>query len=120
MMKASLAIVFSILIGVTAAQPQAKFVKLRMHNAAKVDIQVYVVDKIAKTTDESNKRTVTPNGVLESKAMLDPKGYINIVFSILGKDDKNVSVYRCYEISTSTEGKSELSYDLSMQSGRSC
>jgi hypothetical protein len=120
MMKASLAIVFSILIGVTAAQPQAKFVKLRMHNAAKVDIQVYVVDKIAKTTDESNKRTVTPNGVLESKAMLDPKGYINIVFSILGKDDKNVSVYRCYEISTSTEGKNELSYDLSMQSGRSC
>ncbi len=60
-------------------------------NKSKVEIQVYTLDRISKKNDE-NKKMITPNGQGTSQATLDSGGStIDITFSIVGKNDKNIS-----------------------------
>lgn len=108
-----------VVVGVSAAYSQAKTVKLVFHNTSKVDIQVYTVDHISRKTDE-NKRQISAGGQGTSQATLDSGGYIDITFSVVGKNASNISEYRCVDVKTSASGKSELSYNLSMTSGRKC
>jgi len=108
-----------------AAHPQtktsapAKTVKLTINNKSKVDIQVYTLDRISKKNDE-NKRMITPNSQGTSQATLDSGGYIDITFSIVGKNDKNISEYHCMDVKTSAAGKSDLSYDLEFEKLKKC
>jgi hypothetical protein len=97
----------------------ATFVKLSLHNAAKLNMMVDVRDHVANTEDDV-RTELTPGGARTSKAKLDQKGFINIGFLILFRDEKNGSFYRCVDVSTQVEGKSELSYDFSVDSGRKC
>lgn len=106
-------------VGASAAHPQAKTVKLVFNNTSKVDIQVYTVDHNTRKTDE-NKRQISPGGQGTSQATLDSGGYIDVTFSVIGKNASNISEYRCVDVKTSANGKSELSYSLSMTSGRKC
>ena len=97
----------------------ATFVKLSLHNAAKLNMMVDVRDHVANTEDDV-RTELTPGGARTSKAKLDQKGFINIGFLILFRDEKSGSFYRCVDVSTQVEGKSELSYDFSVDSGRKC
>ncbi len=97
----------------------ATFVKLSLHNAAKLNMMVDVRDHVANTEDDV-RTELTPGGARNSKAKLDQKGFINIGFLILFRDEKNGSFYRCVDVSTQVDGKSELSYDFSVDSGRKC
>ena len=118
-MKTLLAgISIALLAGITALHADAKYVKLRVVNKASFNIQVDVVDKVSKKT-EQNRQDVTPNGVVETKAMLNEKGGVDFTFSVVMRDPKG-SYYRCMDVMTSTEGKSQLSYDFSTESGRKC
>lgn len=115
-LKASLAVAcLTVFAGMTSADPQ--YVKLRIKNNADSNIQVYVVDQITKKTYE-NKDDATPGGVIEQKASVD-KGKVNFRLSILYRA-KSGSYYRCMDVSTATEGKSQLSYDVTTQSGVKC
>jgi hypothetical protein len=80
---------------------------------------VDVRDRVAKTEDDV-RTDLTPDGVRASKAMLDPKGFIDVGFLILFRDEKNGSFYRCVDVSTQPGGKSELPYDFTVDSGRKC
>ena len=108
----------ALLAGTTALHADAKFVKLRVVNKASFNIQVDVVDKVSKKT-EQNRQDVTPNGVVETKAMLDQNGGVDFTFSVVMRDPKG-SYYRCMDVMTSAEGKGQLSYDFSAESGRKC
>ena len=83
-----------------------------------LNIQVDVVDKVSKKT-EQNRQELTPNGVVETKAMLNEKGGVDFTFSVVMRDPKG-SYYRCMDVMTSAEGKNQLSYDFSTESGRKC
>lgn len=85
--------------GLVAAQP-AKFVKLNYRNASKIEIQVYTVDNVSKKTVEK-KNQITPGGSDSSQAMVDKDGNIDVLFSIVGKNDKGASEYRCKPVKTS-------------------
>jgi hypothetical protein len=118
-MKALLAgVSIALLAGTTALHADAKFVKLRVVNKASFNIQVDVVDKVSKKT-EQNRQELTPNGVVETKAMLNEKGGVDFTFSVVMRDPKG-SYYRCMDVMTSAEGKNQLSYDFSADSGRKC
>jgi len=118
-MKALLTSVsIALLAGTTTLHADAKFVKLRVVNKASYNIQVDVVDKVSKKT-EQNRQEVTPNGVVETKAMLNEKGGVDFTFSVVMRDPTR-SYYRCMDVMTSAEGKSQLSYDFSAESGRKC
>jgi hypothetical protein len=103
----------------TKTPPPTKTVKLTFTNRSKVDIQVYTLDRISKKNDE-NKRMITPNGQGTSQAALDSGGYVDITFSIVGKNDKNISEYHCMNVKTSAAGKSDLSYDLVFEKLSKC
>jgi hypothetical protein len=78
----------------------AKVVKLNYRNGSKVDIQVYTVDRVnGKTIEKKNQ--ITPGGSDSSQAEVNKEGNIDIQFSIVGKNDKGVSEYRCKPIKTS-------------------
>jgi hypothetical protein len=112
----------AILTAITPTYADGPFVKLRFNNKAKIDVQVYVVDHIAKKTDE-NKRDITPNSSSESKAMMDKDGYIDIELSMVFRDPAKGSSYRCLPVRTLAKGQSTLTYDLTAESGkasRSC
>jgi hypothetical protein len=118
-MKAFLAgVSIALLAGITALHADAKYVKLRVVNKLNFNMQVDVVDKVSKKT-EQNRQEVTQNGVVETKAMLNDKGGVDFNFSIVVRDPKG-SYYRCREVMTSAEGKSELSYDLTMDNTHKC
>jgi hypothetical protein len=102
-----------------AAYPQAKTVKVTFTNKSKVDIQVYTLDRISKKNDE-NKHMITPNGQGTSQATLDSSGSIDITFSIVGKNDKNISEYHCMDVKTSAAGQSSLSYNLEFEKLKKC
>lgn len=106
------------LSGVTAAYSQSKLVKVTWVNRAKVEIQVDTIDNVAKKTRE-NRKQISPGGQATTDAELDADGYIDIRFSIVGKNDKNISEYRCLDVKTKA-AKTQLKYDLSMASGRKC
>ena len=103
----------------TKTTPPPKTVKLTFTNKSKVEIQVYTLDRISKKNDE-NKKMITPNGQGTSQATLDSGGYIDITFSIVGKNDKNISEYHCMDVKTSAAGKSDLSYDLQFEKLKKC
>jgi len=114
-LTAPLAIVATIaltLMGMSETHGEApKVVKLSYRNAAKVDIQVYTVDHVSKKTIEK-KTPITPNGKDSSEATINKDGYIDITFSIVGKNDKNVSEYHCLDVRTSVGSSTTFSYDL--------
>jgi hypothetical protein len=113
-------IVLIALAGPTTAHAQAKkTVKLTFTNRAKVEVQVYTIDHNNGHKPDENKRLITPNGQGNTQATIDAGGYIDVTFSILGKNDKNVSEYHCTDLKTSVGSKTELQYDVSM-SGRKC
>jgi len=86
--------------GQVAQAPQApKFVKLNYRNGSKVEIQVYTVDKISGKTVEK-KNQITLGGGDSSQAMVDKDGNIDIVFSIVGKNNQGVSEYHCKPVKT--------------------
>jgi hypothetical protein len=103
----------------TKPTPPPKTVKLTFTNKSKVEIQVYTLDRISKKNDE-NKKMITPNGQGVSQATLDSGGSIDITFSIVGKNDKNISEYHCKDVKTSAAGKSDLSYDLEFEKLSKC
>jgi hypothetical protein len=103
----------------TKTSPPPKTVKLTFNNKSKVEIQVYTLDRISKKNDE-NKRMITPNSQGTSQATLDSGGYIDITFSIVGKNDKKISEYHCMDVKTSAAGKSDLSYDLQFEKLKKC
>jgi hypothetical protein len=103
----------------TKTSPPPKTVKLTFNNKSKVEIQVYTLDRISKKNDE-NKRMITPNSQGTSQATLDSGGSIDITFSIVGKNDKNISEYHCMDVKTSAAGKSDLSYDLQFEKLKKC
>ena len=103
----------------TKTTPPPKTVKLTFTNKSKVEIQVYTLDRISKKNDE-NKKMITPNGQGTSQATLDSGGSIDITFSIVGKNDKNISEYHCMDVKTSAAGKSDLSYDLQFEKLKKC
>jgi hypothetical protein len=113
-------IVLIALASLTTAHAQAKkTVKITYTNRAKVDLQVYTIDHNNNHKTDENKRTITPGSQGTTQATLDSGGYIDITFSVLGKNDKNVSEYHCADVKTSVGSKTELQYDVSM-SGRKC
>lgn len=103
----------------TKTTPPPKTVKLTFTNKSKVEIQVYTLDRISKKNDE-NKKMITPNGQGTSQVTLDSGGSIDITFSIVGKNDKNISEYHCMDVKTSAAGKSDLSYDLQFEKLKKC
>jgi hypothetical protein len=108
------------LAGPTTAHAQAKkTVKLTYTNRAKVEVQVYTIDHNNNHKADENKRMITPGGQGSSQATVDSGGYIDITFSIIGKNDKNVSEYHCKDVKTSVGSKTELQYDVTM-SDRKC
>ena len=114
----SIALSAAFLAGSVSVHADTKYVKLRAVNKANMNIQVYVVDHVTNKTEE-NKQEVTNGGVVVSKAALNAKGYVDFTFSVLYRD-KSGSYYRCLDVSTSADGKNELSYDLTTDSGRKC
>ncbi len=96
-----------------------KTVKLTCYKSRKVEVQVYTIDHNNSHKADENKRMITPGGQGSTQATVDSGGYIDITFSILGKNDKNVSEYHCTDVKTSVGSKTELQYDVSM-SGRKC
>lgn len=115
----AIALPVAFLAGSVSVQADTKYVKLRAVNKANMNVQVYVVDHVTNKTEE-NKQEVTNGGVVVTKAALNAKGYVDFTFSVLYRDTKNGSYYRCLDVSTSADGKSELSYDLTTDSGRKC
>jgi hypothetical protein len=113
--------VVALIASTPVAYPQTKpkTVKLTFNNKSKVEIQVYTLDRISKKNDE-NKRMITPNSQGTSQATLDSGGYIDITFSIVGKNDKNISEYHCMDVKTSAAGKSDLSYNLEFEKLKKC
>jgi hypothetical protein len=113
-------IVLIVLASLTAAHAQTKkTVKVTFTNRAKVEVQVYTIDHNNGHKADENKRMITPGGQGSSQVTVDSGGYIDITFSVLGKNDKNVSEYHCQDVKTSVGSKTELPYDVSM-SGRKC
>jgi hypothetical protein len=90
--------------GLVTAQP-AKTVKLNYSNGSKVEIQVYTVDRVSKQTVEK-KNMITPGGSDSSQAVVDKDGNIDILFSIVGKNDQGVSEYHCKAVKTSAASAS--------------
>jgi hypothetical protein len=90
--------------GLVTAQP-AKVVKLNYSNGSKVEIQVYTVDHVSKQTVEK-KNLITPGGSDSSQAVVDKDGNIDILFSIVGKNDTGVSEYHCKAVKTSAASAS--------------
>jgi len=97
------------------AQAQAKkTVKVTYTNRAKVEVQVYTIDHNNNHKADENKRMITPGGQGSSQVTVDSGGYIDITFSVLGKNDKNVSEYHCKDVKTSVGSKTELQYDVTL------
>ena len=118
-MKALLAAVsLAVLAGSTAVHADTQYVQLTINNKTDVNIQVDVLDKVGKSTN-SISSDATPGGTLVSKAMLDDSGMANFTLSIVYRDPKG-SYYRCWDVSTNPNGSSELQYDVTTDSGRSC
>jgi hypothetical protein len=119
--KATPAVLLStILMGAIAAHAQGATIDVRYRNAEKTkDMQVYIIDRIAKKTYENN-RQITPGGTGTAKVMQDKDKYIDIMFSIVVKDDKGASTYRYICKRTSATGS--VSFDLSWnaRSGSAC
>jgi hypothetical protein len=94
------------LVGAGLVSAQApKSVKLNYRNGSKVEIQVYTVDNVLKKTVEK-KNQITPGGSDSSQAMVDKDGNIDVVFSVVGKNDKGVSEYHCKSLKTSASSAS--------------
>jgi hypothetical protein len=93
-----------------AAFGQAATVEVRWRNAEKAkDMQVYVIDRIAKK-EYKNDRQITPGGTGTARVTQDKDKYIDIMFSILMKDDNGASTYRYICKRTSATGS--VSFDL--------
>jgi len=120
--KASLAaICFATFAGVAATHAEPQYVKVHIkNNDPKLKIQVDLVDKVSKKTEE-NRDAVTPGGTINTKAMVNDKGNVDFVLSIVFRDAPGGSFYRCWDVATSTDKKSELStFNVTQSSGRKC
>jgi hypothetical protein len=104
------------LASVSAADVKA--IKLKIHNSAKVDIQVFVMDFISNKPDEQ-KNAVKPGDATTSNVIRDAKGNVDFYIQIRFIDEKKGSYYRCLPVSTSAEGKSELAYSITESTGKS-
>jgi len=109
--RQSLAVtIWALLMSPIAAFGQAATVEVRWRNAEKAkDMQVYVIDRIAKK-EYKNDRQITPGGTGTARVTQDKDKYIDIMFSILMKDDNGASTYRYICKRTSATGS--VSFDL--------
>lgn len=118
-MKALLAgVSLALMAGSTAVHADAKYVTLVIYNKADVNIQVDVVDKISKKT-EQNPQDATPGGKIVSKAMSDQGGLVDFTLSIVFRDTKKGSFYRCWDFKSNASG-GVPAFNVTRESGRSC
>jgi hypothetical protein len=108
----------ALLVGGTAVHADAKYVTLVIYNKADVNIQVDVVDKISKKT-EPNRNDATPGGRIDSKAMVSDAGQVDFTLSIVFRDTKKGSFYRCWDFKSSASG-GVPPFNVTRESGRSC
>ena len=108
----------ALLAGTVAVQADAQYVKLVINNKANISIQVDVFDRA--TNKRVSTPEATPGGTAVSQAMLKDDGTVDFMLSILYRDSANGSYYHCLDVSTNPNGQSELSYDLTTDSGQKC
>jgi hypothetical protein len=119
--RSSLAVIISaLLVSPIVALGQASTVEVRWRNAERAkDMQVYVIDRIAKK-EYKNDRQITPGGTGTARVMQDGDKYIDIMFSIVMKDDKGASTYRYICRRTSATGSVSFDLSLGASSGSPC
>jgi len=120
-MKMSLLIMLlSGLIGVAVANaepPKPLFVDIRMINAFADPITIWVTDVKNGNKTDKNQQEITHNGDSISKAMLDAKGYIEMVIAIhvftKKPDENNLKGDYCLRVATNAKDIRELKYSVS-------
>ena len=100
-----------------SARADVKPIKLRIHNAAKINIQIFVQDFVGKKSDEQ-KGVVAPEKETYSQAIPDAKGKVDFFIQVRFVDEKKGSYYRCLAIQTDPKGESELKYNVTETFGK--
>jgi hypothetical protein len=109
-------------MGVTAANAQARMVDLRMKNGFDKPVTIYVIDWNNGKKVHENKNEITPGGEGSSKAALKDD-MMDVVFSLKAPGDGKSTGYYCKRVTTSMKGRSQYSETLtksSMKEGSGC